>query len=96
MRGQRNHMAGVLNIISRVSCELLTVECLFCREPVDGGEVLRCDGARVDVRLRPHDRLAHLRTPLRHLQPAQVREEGRKKHALLVLVHSFYTLGLII
>ena len=88
-------MAGVLNIINRVSCELLTVECLFCREPVDGGEVLRRDGARVDVRLRPHDRLAHLRTPLRHMQPAQVREERRKGHALLVLVQSFYTLGLI-
>ena len=78
MRGQRNHMAEFFNVIkSRVSCELLTVECLFCREPVDGGEVLRRDGARVDVRLRPHDRLAHFRTPLRHMQPAQVREEGR-------------------
>ena len=81
MRGQRNHMAGVLNIISRVSCELLTVECLFSREPVDRGEVLRRDGARVDVRLRPHDRLAHLRTPLRHMQPAQVRDKGRKEGA---------------
>ena len=44
----------------------------FSRRPLDRGEVLGRDSARLHVRLRPHDRLAHLRAPLRYLQSSQV------------------------
>ena len=48
----------------------------FYRRPLDRGEVLGRDSARLHVRLRPHDRLAHLRATLRHLQSSHVSRDA--------------------